>query len=107
MSLLGGASQIIGTVATIYGFGGALAVLMQARQMHRRGTSDDVSARFLATYVGGYAVWLLYGLSIESLPIIVVHAVGLCSGSVTLAVALALREGRRAAPGLPAPCPAA
>jgi len=56
-----------------------------------RGTSGDVSVRFFAVYVGGFAVWLLYGLGIGDVPIIVVHAVGLLCGTVTLAVALRLR----------------
>jgi hypothetical protein len=42
-------------------------------------------------YVGGFAVWLLYGLGIGDVPIVVVHAVGLVCGTVTLAVALRLR----------------
>lgn len=84
-------TQILATAATVYGVGGALSVLLQARQMRARGASCDVSLRFLATYVGGYAIWLLYGLSVQSLPIVFVHAVGLASGSVTLTVALGLR----------------
>jgi uncharacterized protein with PQ loop repeat len=84
-------TQVLGATAMLYGVGGALSVLFQARQMLARGTSRDVSARFLATYVGGYAVWLLYGLSLGSLPIVLVHAVGLVCGAATLAVALKLR----------------
>lgn len=90
-------TRILGTAATLYGLGGALSVLLQARQMHARGTSCDVSARFLAVYVGGFAIWLLYGLGIGSVPIIVVHAVGLLCGSITLAVALRLRRPAAAA----------
>lgn len=85
------ATQLLGAAATLYGVGGALSVLLQARQMRLRGSSGDVSARFLAVYVGGFAVWLLYGLSIGDFPIIVVHAVGLLCGAVTLAVTLRLR----------------
>ena len=59
--------------------------------MHVRGTSGDVSVRFLAVYVGGFAVWLLYGLGIGDVPVIVVHGVGLLCGTATLAVALRLR----------------
>ncbi|MDQ4072541.1 MAG: hypothetical protein M3088_06685 [Actinomycetota bacterium] len=66
-------------------------MLLQVRQLRERGTSCDVSAAFLAAYVGGYAIWLLYGVSIGSVPIILVHAVGLGTGALTLAVALALR----------------
>jgi heme exporter protein D len=32
-----------------------------------------VSARFLATYVGGYAIWLVFGLSLASVPMVLVH----------------------------------
>jgi uncharacterized protein with PQ loop repeat len=85
-------TELLASTATIYGVGGALSVLLQARQMRARGASADVSLRFLATYVGGYAVWLLYGLSIGSAPIVVVHALGLACGAVTLAVALRLRR---------------
>ena len=84
-------TQLLGAAATLYGLGGALSVLLQARRMHARGTSGDVSVRFFAVYVGGFAVWLLYGLGIGDLPVIVVHAVGLVCGTVTLAVALRLR----------------
>jgi uncharacterized protein with PQ loop repeat len=84
-------TQLLATAATVYGVGGALSVLLQAHQMRARGASCDVSLRFLGTYVGGYAVWLLYGLSIQSVPIVLVHAIGLASGAVTLTVALRLR----------------
>jgi hypothetical protein len=89
------ASTLIGTAATLYGFGASWAILLQARQLRERGTSCDVSARFLATYVGGYAIWLAYGLTIGSMPIILVHAVGLVCGALTLCVALALRGSLR------------
>ena len=110
-------TQLLGAAATLYGLGGALSVLLQARRMHARGTSGDVSVRFFAVYVGGFAVWLLYGIGIGDLPVIVVHAVGLVCGTVTLAVALRLRgpadvtattrsggeERARARPGQPSP----
>jgi uncharacterized protein with PQ loop repeat len=84
-------TQVIATAATLYGVGGALSVLLQARQMLARGGSGDVSLRFLATYVGGYAIWLLYGISAQSAPIVLVHALGLITGTITLTVALKLR----------------
>jgi uncharacterized protein with PQ loop repeat len=83
--------ELMGTVATLYGVGAAATALLQARQVLRRGSSCEVSARFFATYAGGYAVWLLYGLSISSLPLILVDAAGLLCGLVTLAVTLSLR----------------
>ena len=83
--------EVLGAAATIYGVVAAGAALLQARQILRRGTSCDVSARFFASYAGGYAIWLLYGLSIDSLPLILVDAIGFVCGGITLAVTLALR----------------
>src|SRR5918994_2949812 len=94
-----GTTQLLGAAATLYGLGGALSVLLQARRMRARGTSGDVSVRFFAVYVGGFAVWLLYGIGIGDLPVIVVHAVGLVCGTVTLAVALRLRGHGAASAG--------
>jgi uncharacterized protein with PQ loop repeat len=84
-------TSIVAPIAIVYGLAAALSVLLQARQMRARGASCDVSAPFLAAYVGGYAIWLLYGLSLRNVPIIVVDASGLVCGAVTLAVALRLR----------------
>lgn len=88
--------HLLTAIATLYGVGAAASALLQARQMLRRGSSRDVSARFLAIYAGGYAVWLLYGLSIGSLPLIVVDAIGVVCGGFTFAVTVWLRSaGRR------------
>src|SRR5215831_8845989 len=84
-------TQFLGTVATVYGVLGALKSLLQTRQMIASRSSGDVSAGFLASYTGGYAIWLAYGLRVGSLPLIVVDAVGLLCGGLTLAVALSLR----------------
>ena len=84
-------TQLLGTAATAYGVLGALKTLLQTRQMLARRTSREVSALFLASYAGGYAIWLAYGLSTGSVPLIVVDTVGLLCGGLTLAVALSLR----------------
>jgi MtN3 and saliva related transmembrane protein len=89
--MLGIDPEVIGTAATLYGVGAAAAVLLQARQVVRRKRSCDVSARFFASYVGGYAIWLLYGLSIGSVPLVLVDLVGLLCGGFTLGITLALR----------------
>ena len=83
--------DMLGMIASLYGVGAAGAALLQARQVVRRRSSCEVSARFFATYAGGYAVWLLYGLSIDSMPLILVDAVGLACGLVTLAITLRMR----------------
>jgi uncharacterized protein with PQ loop repeat len=95
---------LMGTVATLYGVGAAGTALLQARQVLRRGSSCDVSARFFAVYAGGYAVWLLYGISIGSLPLILVDTAGLLAGLATLAITLSAR-GSLMRPGSWRECP--
>jgi len=84
-------TQFLGTAATVYGVLAALKTLLQTRQMLVRRASREVSALFLASYAGGYLIWLTYGLSTGSLPLIVVDTVGLLCAGLTLAVALSLR----------------
>lgn len=91
MSSSSSLAQLIGTAATAYGVIAALMVLLQAREMLARRASCEVSGRFFASYAGGYAIWLLYGMSVGSMPLMVVDAVGLVCGGLTLAVALSLR----------------
>jgi uncharacterized protein with PQ loop repeat len=86
-------TSTLAAVVMVYGAAAALSVLLQARQMLARGGSCHVSASFLAAYTGGYALWLLYGVGVRSVPIIVVDALGLVCAAVTLAVALRLRGG--------------
>jgi uncharacterized protein with PQ loop repeat len=87
-------TQFVGTVATVYGVLAALKALLQTRQMLTRRSSREVSAGFLASYAGGYAIWLAYGLGTGSVPLIVVDTVGLLCAALTLAVALSLRGSR-------------
>src|SRR5258708_7975464 len=84
-------TQFLGTAATAYGVLGALKTLLQTRQMLARRSSRDVSAGFLASYAGGYAIWLAYELTTGSLPLIVVDTVGLLCAGLTAAVAVSLR----------------
>ena len=84
-------TDLLAAIATGYGVAGALAALFQARQIVQRGSSCDVSARFFGMYAGGYAIWLLYGVSIGSVPLILVDAAGLVCGGTTLAVTLSMR----------------
>jgi MtN3 and saliva related transmembrane protein len=91
-------------IATAYGTLAALAGLLQLRQMLQRRASCDVSARFFTAYAVGYAIWLVYGVSIGSAPLIVVDAIGMVCGGLTLGVALKLR-GSLARPSTWSSCP--
>ena len=78
-------------LATAYGVGAAGAALFQTRQLLESRRSCEVSARFFAVYAGGYAIWLAYGVSIGSMPLIVVDAIGVVCATATLGIVLSLR----------------
>jgi hypothetical protein len=92
-----GTTQLLGAAATLYGLGGALSVLLQARRMHVRGTSGDVSSASSPSTSGASRLAALRP-GHRRRPVIVVHAVGLVCGTVTLAVALRLRVPVRRMP---------
>ena len=98
--MLDALTPLLGSAVTAYGVVAGASSLLQARRMARRGTSSDVSLAFLALYVAGYGLWLLYGLAIGSLPLILVDAVGLACGATTVSVAVTLRRRARR-PGRP------
>ena len=54
------ATELLGALATLYGLGGALSVLLQACRMHLRGTSGDIPVR-----LGRKWVEEVMGLSVE------------------------------------------
>lgn len=82
----------LGVAATVYGVGGALSILIQARQIWTRHSSCDVSLRFLAVYVGGYAIWLVYGLALHNLTLMLADSAGTICGAITLVVAAAFHH---------------
>jgi uncharacterized protein with PQ loop repeat len=89
-------ASVLGTIVTVFGLMAGGSSLLQARRMARRGTSEDVSLSFLVMYAAGYALWLVYGLTSGSLPLIIVDAAGVLSGTCTLALAVSLRLAPRA-----------
>jgi uncharacterized protein with PQ loop repeat len=91
-------------LVTAYGVGAAGAGLFQVRQLLEGRRSCEVSALFFAVYAGGYAIWLVYGVSIGSLPLIIVDGIGVVCATLTLAIALSLR-GSLLAPSTWRSCP--
>jgi uncharacterized protein with PQ loop repeat len=85
-------ADLLGTVATACGIVGAASSLLQARKLVRTQSAESVSVGFLAKYLGGYVAWALYGMAIESTPLIVVDLLGVCASSVTVVTALRVRH---------------
>ena len=79
-------------IALVAGLVTAVAPFAQARRILRRRSSDDVSLTWLWLYAGGCLVWLGYGISIESVPLVASQSVA-ATGSV-LATFLTIRWRR-------------
>ena len=87
-----------------YGVGAAGAGLLQVRRLLEARSSCEASVLFFAVYAGGYAVWLAYGISLGSLPLVIVNGLGFVCATLTLGVALSLR-GSLLRPGTWKSCP--
>lgn len=82
---------MLALLVTTYGIAASLAAFLQARQLFLRRRSCDLSATLFGIYLGGYGLWIAYGLSIGSAPLVAVNAVGSVSVASVLVLALSLR----------------
>lgn len=85
-------------VTIVYGIGMSLAPLLQVRRMRVRRSSADVSIGYLAVLLGGFVLYLTYGLSIANRLLIITNVSNIVITAATIAVAVRLRiVARRAA----------
>jgi len=92
-------ADLLGTVATAWGIVGAASSLLQARKLVQTQSAGSVSVGFLAKYLGGYVAWALYGMAIQSTPLIVVDLLGIFASGVTVVTALRVRHAATRADG--------
>jgi len=83
---------LLALIATAYGLCGAASSLLEAARLLRSGSADEISLAFLGLLLGGYLVWLLYGISAGDQPLIITDAVGLAASTITLSIAARLRR---------------
>jgi MtN3 and saliva related transmembrane protein len=99
------ALHVLAAAATALGLVGALALLVQSRNLYRVGTACEISLLFFAVSAAGYAVWLAYGLALGDVPLILVDVTGLVGATTALAVAVRLRRRRPCPTGIGPPQP--
>ena len=83
---------LLALIATGYGVFAAASSLLEAARLLRSGSADEISLTFLGVLLGGYLVWLLYGISAGDAPLIITDAVGLAASTITLSIAARLRR---------------
>jgi uncharacterized protein with PQ loop repeat len=79
-------------IATAYGVFAAASSLLEAARLLRSGSADEISLTFLGVLLGGYLVWLLYGIAAGDAPLVITDAVGLATSTITLSIAARLRR---------------
>jgi len=89
---------LLALIATAYGLVGAASSLLEAARLVRTDSADEISLGFLGMLLGGYLVWLGYGISAGDDPLIITDAVGLVAGTITLSIAVQLQLRHGASP---------
>jgi MtN3 and saliva related transmembrane protein len=86
-------APLLAVATTVWGVLMALAPLLQLRLMVRRRDASSVSLGWIGVLFVGFVLWLFYGLTISSPPLVITNAVA-CLTHVGVLVAV-LRYRRR------------
>jgi len=78
---------VLGIGAATWGIVMALSPVLQIRRILNRRSSEDVSIGYFLVLLGGFALWLAYGITIENLVLIVPNSVAFCVGVATIVIA--------------------
>lgn len=92
-----GTAEIIAVLTTIAGVTMAVSPVLQIRRIRRQRSSLGVSALQIAVLLIGFALWLVYGISERSVPLIVTSIVALVVNGAWLGSALRHRPRQAAA----------
>ncbi|CAN5560003.1 hypothetical protein BH20ACT23_BH20ACT23_30040 [soil metagenome] len=80
-------ATVLGIGAATWGIVMALSPVLQIRRILNRRSSEDVSIGYFLVLLGGFALWLAYGISIGNLVLIVPNSVAFCVGVATIVIA--------------------
>lgn len=70
-------SGLLAVLTTIFGTAMSAGFFLQIWKIRRRRSVADISVGMYLIFLPGSALWLLYGISINSLPLMVANVVGL------------------------------
>jgi len=84
--------SLLADLALVAGVATAVAPFVQARRILRRRSSDDVSLWWLSLYGAGCFVWIAYGVSIASAPLVASQAVAAVGAAAATVLALRFRR---------------
>jgi CBS-domain-containing membrane protein len=85
----------LAVVALVTGLVAGLAPLAQARRILRRKSAEDVSLVWLWLYGAGCLVWIGYGISVASAPLVISQSVAAAGSTATALLAIRFRRTGR------------
>ncbi len=90
--LLEDLTGLFAILATVLGTAMSLAYFAQVYKIYRRKSVADISPVMYAVFLPGTLVWLLYGISINSTPLMAANVVGVIGVGGVLGGYLHYRE---------------
>jgi MtN3 and saliva related transmembrane protein len=82
---------ILGWLVSVVGVATGIAYVPQALRIWKRRSSDDVSILTYALFLGGQAIYLVYGIRIAQWPLIVGMAANIAGSIAVIGSALRFR----------------
>lgn len=89
-----GVARHITIIGLVAGALTTLSFLPQLLRTLRLRRASDISALWLASFISGVTLWLIYGLMLSSFPIVVANAATLALTLPILALKISYRERR-------------
>lgn len=85
-------SDILPTLVTVFGVLMNVGLFFQFRKIVKRKSSNDISLAYYSVLLPGSALWLVYGIYLDNVPLIVGNIVGVSGVLAVLLAALAYRK---------------
>lgn len=83
--------QLLGHLVSAVGIATGAAYLPQAARIWKRKSSDDVSVLTYLLFLGGQAIYLVYGIRFRQTPIVIGMAANIAGNLAVIASALRFR----------------
>ena len=89
---------LIDSIGLIAGLLTTTAFIPQVWKIYRTKSGKDISARMISLFTIGLVLWLIYGISLHSLPLILSNALTLVLSLAIIALKIRYREVQRREP---------
>ena len=89
---------LIDSIGLVAGLLTTSAFIPQVLKIYRTKSGKDISARMFSLFSAGIVLWLIYGIMLQSMPLILSNVVTLVLSLTIIALKIRYRESRRGSP---------